>query len=309
MAGKTELLAPAGEEHAGLAALHYGADAVYLGLERFSARAGAVNFSSGRLADFIGYAHSLAPARKVYLALNTLIQENELDQVLDNLQIACESGIDAVIVQDLAVAKLVRDYFPAMKLHGSTQMAIHSLDGVKALHDLGFARVTLARELGLAEIKHIAAASPLEIECFIHGALCYSYSGLCLFSSMASGRSGNRGRCAYPCRELVYSSAFTGGKHLFSLKDMRLGLAVLELAEAGVASLKIEGRKKSPLHVGATVDYYRRLLDGALAKKTYPGRKRFCKLFSPGPGPGIFSTARLTDKSSTSIQLGTEGLN
>lgn len=261
----TELLAPAGEPEAGYAALHYGADAVYLGLERFSARAEAVNFTPRTLAEFAGFAHALSPRRNVYLTLNTVVKERELAVAADTLLAAAEAGIDAVIVQDLGVAGLVKRWFPALALHASTQMAIHNLAGALAARELGFTRVTLARELTLDEIENIAARSGMEIEVFVHGALCYSYSGLCLYSSLTTGRSGNRGRCAYPCREAVTGDAPVAGTHPFSLKDLALGPKVLDLARAGVASLKIEGRKKSPLYVAATVDYYRRLLDGRLA--------------------------------------------
>lgn len=259
-----ELLAPAGEPDSGYAALAYGADAVYLGLERFSARAEAVNFSPRDLAEFVVYAHSLRPARRVYLALNTLIKENEIPSAAATLLEAAECGVDAVIVQDWGVARLVRRHFPGLALHASTQMAIHSLEGALAAKRLGCARVTLARELTLDEVARIVAGvgPDLAIETFIHGTLCYSYSGLCLFSSMATGRSGNRGRCAYSCREAA-DTPF-GRAHPFSLKDMALGERVLDLARVGVASLKIEGRKKSPLYVAATVDYYRRILDGVL---------------------------------------------
>lgn len=264
MSGKPELLAPAGEPASAYAALHYGADAVYLGLKRFSARAEAVNFSPAELGELVGFAHSLQPARRVYLTLNTLVKENELADAAKTLVTATEQGVDAVIAQDLGVAELVRRYCPGVKLHASTQMAIHSLAGAKAVRDLGYDRVTLARELTLGEVEAVAQESGLEVEVFIHGALCYSYSGLCLCSSLKNGRSGNRGRCAYPCREAVYSDVAGGMTHPFSLKDIALGPKVLDLAKAGVRSLKIEGRKKSPLYVAATVDYYRRILDGKL---------------------------------------------
>ena len=262
MSVKPELLAPAGSPDAGYAALHYGADAVYLGLDRFSARAEAVNFTPEELAEFVAYAHSLSPARNVYLTLNTLLKNSELAGAAETLLVAAECGVDAVIVQDLGVAGLVRDRFPGIRLHASTQMAIHSLEGVLAAQRLGCSRVTLARELTLDEVSAIASAVDIEIETFIHGTLCYSYSGLCLFSSVMSGRSGNRGRCVYSCREAADTPA--GRAHPFSLKDMALGERVLDLARVGVASLKIEGRKKSPLYVAATVDHYRRILDGTL---------------------------------------------
>lgn len=264
-----ELLAPAGQPDAGYAALHYGADAVYLGLGSFSARAEAVNFTPDELAEFAAYAHSLPRPRKVYLTLNTLVKQTELPAAADTLLAAAECGVDAVIIQDLGVAKLARERFPTLHLHASTQMAIHSLEGAMLAKQLGFSRVTLARELTLDEVRSIAAESGIEVETFIHGTLCYSYSGLCLFSSMVTGRSGNRGRCVYSCREGAETP--DGFLHPFSLKDMALGERVLDLARAGVASLKIEGRKKSPLYVAATVDYYRRILDGRMTPEEAPG--------------------------------------
>ncbi|MDR1613062.1 MAG: U32 family peptidase [Planctomycetota bacterium] len=261
---RTELLAPAGTPDAGYAALHYGADAVYLGLTRFSARAEAGNFTPGELADFTGYAHSLSPRRNVYLALNTLVDNAELADAAGTLHDGADAGIDAAIVQDLGIMSLVRDSFPDLPFHASTQLAIHNLDGALAARDLGFRRVTLARELTLGEIEAIAGKSGLETETFVHGALCYSYSGLCLFSALASGRSGNRGRCSYPCRARAAVRGRRAACHPFSLKDLALRGRARDLANAGVLSLKIEGRKKSPLYVAAVVDYYRRLLDGSL---------------------------------------------
>ena len=196
-----ELLAPAGSVEAGYAALHYGADAIYLGLEKFSARASATNLSLDDLNDIAGYAHSRPKKRKIYAAINTLVLQDELGGLIDLLGNAAAIGIDAVIVQDLGVLHILRRYFPQVKIHASTQMAIHNLAGAKAAAKMGVKRVTLARELTMDEIAEIAAGSGIETEVFIHGALCYSYSGLCLFSSHLSGRSGNRGKCAYPCRE------------------------------------------------------------------------------------------------------------
>lgn len=250
----TELLAPAGDIEAGYAAIHYGADAVYLGLPSFSARAEAVNFSEAELDAFVAYAH--ARKRKVYVTVNTLIQEAELPRVLETLDRCQHYDVDAVIVQDLGVARLVKQCFPKLALHASTQLAAHNLEGVLALKKMGFSRVVLARELSFQEIQFIQEKSGVEIEVFIHGALCYSYSGLCFFSSFETGRSANRGKCAYPCRGLFE----LGGQsnHPFSMKDLALEKEVLKLK--GV-SLKIEGRKKTALYVAAVVNYYRRILD------------------------------------------------
>ena len=252
---KKELLAPAGDIEAGYAALYYGADAVYLGLQKFSARATAVNFTEENLNPFVGYAHSLG--RKVYVAVNTVVQEQELTDLLLSLDICSRCHVDGIILQDLGVAQLIKTQYPELELHASTQMAVHNKEGALALQKFGFSRVVLARELTLKEIKEIASIPNLETEVFIHGALCYSYSGLCLFSSFESGRSANRGKCLYPCRAEFEGEC--GEKHYFSMKDMALKEDILKLP---VTSLKIEGRKKSALYVAAVTDYYRRILDG-----------------------------------------------
>lgn len=252
---KKELLAPAGDLEAGYAALFYGADAVYLGLKHFSARATATNFDEEELNEFVGFAH--AKGRKVYAAINTLIEENELPELLKSLDICSHCRVDAVILQDLGVARIIREQYPELELHASTQMAVHNKEGALALKKLGFSRVVLARELNLNEIKDIASIPGLETEAFIHGALCYSYSGMCLFSSLECGRSANRGKCLYPCRSEFEGE--NGSRHYFSMKDMALKDDILKMP---VTSLKIEGRKKNALYVAAVTDYYRRILDG-----------------------------------------------
>ena len=252
---KKELLAPAGDIEAGYAALHYGADAVYLGLQKFSARATAINFDEDNLNQFVGYAHHLG--RKVYVTINTVIQEKELTDLLLSLDICSRCHVDAIILQDLGVAQLIKTQYPELELHASTQMAVHNKEGALALQKLGFSRVVLARELTLKEIKEIASIPNLETEAFIHGALCYSYSGLCLFSSFESGRSANRGKCLYPCRAIFEGDC--GEKHYFSMKDMAMQEEILKMP---VTSLKIEGRKKNALYVAAVTDYYRHILDG-----------------------------------------------
>lgn len=260
---RLELMAPAGNLDAGYAALHFGADAVYLGLQRFSARADADNFSLEELDRLTAYAHTLQPPRSVYVAMNTLILQSELSDVIATIAEVADIGVDALIVQDLGVFRVARRYFPGLRLHASTQMAVHNPEGAVVLEQLGFHRVTLARELTLDEIREISKAVSIETEFFAHGALCYSYSGLCLMSSLLLGRSGNRGRCAYLCRDRFGPS---NGKSsfLFSMKDLAVPEYLTALREAGVASLKIEGRKKSPLYVAATVQFYRRLMDGQL---------------------------------------------
>jgi len=278
---KPEIVSPAGSAEAAYAAFEFGADAVYAGVKRFSARADAPNLTFDELGELVGYAHSLTPARRVFVALNTLILDDELDDIVETLARLESSGVDAVIIQDLGVARVAREHFPSLRLHASTQMAVHNRAGVEAAARMGFARVVLARELTLDEIRDCADAClcrarhgrqvpGIEIEVFVHGALCYSYGGLCLFSSHALGRSGNRGRCAQPCRAAFMADASgereaTGAGLPFSMKDLALVDRAGELADAGVAALKIEGRMRSALYVALATDLYRRTLDGRLS--------------------------------------------
>ena len=255
-----ELLAPAGSFETALAAFQAGADAVYLGLDAFSARAEAVNLSVAQLRDLLAWAHPRD--RKVYVTFNTVIDDADLPAAVERLALLDELRPDGLIVQDLGIARLVRTHFPALQLHASTQLVAHNLEGVLALKELGFTRVVLARELSLEEIRAITRRCGTEIEVFVHGALCYSISGLCLFSAMEKNRSGNRGKCAYCCR-LSYAGE-DGAKTLpFSMRDLRLDDCLDALKDAGVASLKIEGRMKSPLYVASVTSHYRQLLDGA----------------------------------------------
>ena len=258
-----ELLAPAGSVDAAWAALAYGANAVYAGLPRFSARAEAVNFTHEQLDELIGYAHALD--RKVYITFNTLVQQHELPAALEALAQIYDLNADGVIVQDMGVARMAKRFFPTLNLHASTQLAVHNLAGAKLLADLGFTRVVLARELSLQEIETITRGCGIETEVFIHGALCYSYSGLCLFSSHRLSRSGNRGRCAYCCRQTFETEA---GKTLpFAMKDFAVGSHFEELLKTGVSSLKIEGRMKGAEYVGAVTDFYRKRLGAPLSTK------------------------------------------
>lgn len=250
-----ELLSPAGDFDTALAAFDAGADAVYCGLADFSARAFAKNFTPDELRDLMRVARERS--RKVYVTFNTLVEEEELPRAAEALSLLESLEVDGVIVQDIGVARLCARHFPRLSLHASTQLVAHNLEGVLALKELGFRRVVLARELTLEEVSSIAKRCGVEIECFIHGALCYSLSGLCLFSAMEKSRSGNRGRCAYCCR-LPFDGAYP-----FSMKDLRLGEDARLLAQAGVASLKIEGRMKSALYVASVVKRYREILDGA----------------------------------------------
>ncbi len=276
-----ELLAPAGNFETALAALAAGADAVYCGLTEFSARAFADNFSLEDLKNLLRYARgnrTLEPsshrAKRVYVTFNTVIDEDNLEAAIEQLSRLDAVRPDALIVQDLGVARICRKHFPALELHASTQLVAHNLEGVLALKELGFKRVVLARELSLEEIGSIAKrCGDLELEVFIHGALCYSLSGLCLFGAMEKGRSGNRGKCPYCCRE----SGKVKGKgeegksadviYPFSMKDLRLGEDVRKLVDAGVASLKIEGRMKSALYVASVTRYYRDILDAEAGKR------------------------------------------
>ncbi len=260
----SELLSPAGSFDCALAAFDAGADAVYCSLAEFSARAYADNFSLAELKDIIRVADRRG--KKVYVAFNTLIDESDFPRAIESLAAIAECKPSALIVQDLGVARICREYFPSLELHASTQLVAHNLEGVLALGELGFKRVVLARELSLQEIVSIAKrCGDIELECFIHGALCYSISGLCLYSAMEKSRSGNRGKCAYCCR---LPAAGKGKEDVFpfSMRDLRLGEDARKLVDASVASLKIEGRMKSHLYVAAVTAYYRAILDGDFAK-------------------------------------------
>lgn len=317
---KMELLAPAGGPEAGYAALHYGADAIYLGLPKFSARADAENFSLDHLDNITGYAHSRSPRRKVYVTVNTLVLQEEMGELIETLAALADIGVDALIVQDLGVLRVVRRHFPEFRLHASTQMAIHNRAGVATARQLGFNRVTLARELTLAEIADSAAVAGIETECFIHGALCYSYSGLCLFSSQAIGRSGNRGRCAYFCRNRFTIAGVRGacapaakppagpaGAFLFSMKDLALPDYLGRLASAGVTAVKIEGRKKSPLYVAAAVNYYRQLLDGKLTAAAGRDGARDIQTIFSRPWTSLFIASRRNQNVVDRVTLGHRG--
>ena len=275
-----ELLAPAGDFETALAAFDAGADAVYCGLSDFSARAFATNFSIAHLKELIRYAHAVGDtdsrpsARRVYVTFNTVIDETNFEEAIDRLSRLEQAGPDAIIVQDLGVARICRKFFPGLTLHASTQLVAHNLEGVMALKEIGFTRVVLARELSFEEIRQIKQrCGDVELEVFIHGALCYSISGLCLYGAMEKGRSGNRGKCPYCCRqELKCEVEERSGRNSalqlsnsthhypFSMKDLRLGEDVKSLAEIGVASLKIEGRMKSPLYVASVTRWYRQFL-------------------------------------------------
>ncbi len=262
---KLEVLAPAGSFESLRAAVNAGADAVYMGGSRFGARAYAQNPEGENLLAAIDYAH--LHGVRLYLTVNTLLKTRELEQELYDYLLPCyEHGLDAVLVQDMGVLKAVREWFPDLPVHASTQMTLNGVGGVKVLKELGAERAVLSRELSLNEIAVISRETGMELETFVHGALCYCYSGQCLFSSILGGRSGNRGRCAQPCR-LAYSAVdekgknLTGEQTLLSPKDICALDLIPEIAKAGVYSLKIEGRMKRPEYTAGVVRIYRKYVD------------------------------------------------
>ena len=254
-----ELLAPAGNREAFAAAVEAGADSVYLGLPRFNARQRAANFSPADLYRAIRIAHERK--RRVYVTLNTLVRERGLAQAAEDFLVARDAGADAVIVQDLGLIRIARHCCPELPLHASTQMSIHNAWGVRALEELGFKRVILARECTLEEIRRIGRGTSLGLEVFAHGALCFSVSGQCLFSSFLGGKSANRGRCTQPCRR----GFGIGGRQEapFSMGDLSLVARLDALSAAGVGTIKIEGRQRSAEYVHTVVTAYRRVLDAS----------------------------------------------
>ena len=292
-----ELLAPAGSPEALTAAVQAGADAVYLGCGPLNARRNAKNFSLEDLARGVAYCH--LRGTKVYLTLNTLLSDRELPLAAETAAFASHAGVDAILVQDLGVARLLRDTVPDVDLHASTQMTVHDLDGIKACADLGMTRVVLSRELSRSAIENLCARSPVEIEIFVHGALCMCYSGQCFLSAVLGGRSGNRGLCAQPCRLAFRWPGDKGNSHPLSLKDMSLAGELRELEEMGVACLKIEGRMKRPEYVSVVTGIYA----AALREHREPTRQELAELeaafsrqgFTQGyyndqKGPAMFGT-------------------
>ncbi len=264
---KIEILAPAGSYGSFMAAVTAGADAVYAGGPRFGARAFADNFTEEQLLSAIDYAH--LHGRKFYLTVNTLLKDAELEELHEYLEPLYRQGLDAVIVQDIGVLSFVREHFPGMDIHASTQMTVTNTEGALFLKEQGAVRVVPARELALEEVYDIVEQTGLEMECFVHGALCYCYSGQCLLSSLIGGRSGNRGQCAQPCR-LPYT---VNGKkeYTLSLKDICTLELIPELVDAGIDSFKIEGRMKKPEYVALVTAMYRKYTDMYLQK----GREGF----------------------------------
>lgn len=260
---RPELLAPAGSPEAFFAAMESGADAVYCGLQEFSARAKARNIALPELAGMLAYARQRQ--RRIYVTINTLVREEELPRLAETLADLEALDVDGIILQDLAVWRMARDHFPGLRLHASTQLTVHNAAGIRTLERMGFKRAVLARELTLEEITAIRRATSLELEHFIHGALCFCYSGQCLFSSWLGGKSGNRGRCAQPCRRRYRYRQNHG--YYFSPNDLSLIDMLPELQRAGIGSFKIEGRMKSAEYVAKVVAAYRQVIDAAPAEK------------------------------------------
>lgn len=266
---KLELLAPCGDWEAFMAAVENGADAVYVGGKLFNARQYASNFDEEKIKEVIHYAH--VRDVNVYQTMNILISDSEMREALKALERSYLAGIDGVIVQDIGLASLIRKLYPDLALHASTQMTVYNLQGVKLLEELGFKRVVLARELSLEEIQYITENTSLEVEVFVHGALCVCYSGQCLMSSIIGGRSGNRGKCAQPCRlpyqllEVGEGSGLPQRKanrgYFMSPKDLCSVDILDKIIKSGVKSLKIEGRMKSAEYVATVVRIYRKYLD------------------------------------------------
>ncbi|MEA4825238.1 MAG: peptidase U32 family protein [Clostridium sp.] len=262
---KIELLAPAGSMESIYAAVQNGADAVYIGGTKFSARAYASNFDEENMIRALEYCHLYNV--KVYVALNILIKEEEVNEALEYIKFLYKIGVDALIIQDTGIAELIKRNFPDFEIHASTQMTVHNGEGAILLNELGFKRIVLSRELSLKEIKYISKDLGIETEVFIHGALCICYSGQCLMSSIIGGRSGNRGRCAQPCRlpyEIINKKSGSIKKgYILSPKDICTLENIKDIIESGASSIKIEGRMKRPEYVAGVVSAYRKAIDEA----------------------------------------------
>ena len=277
---RVELLAPAGNPAAFYGAVNAGADAVYLGSRRFGARAYAENFTNEEITECIRYGHIMGV--RLYLTVNTLMKEEELVELYDHILPFYENGLDGVIVQDFGAFRFLKEFFPDLKLHASTQMTLCSVGGAGLLKNMGADRIVPAREISLEEIKEIKRKVDIELETFIHGAMCYCYSGQCLFSSILGGRSGNRGRCAQPCR-LPYSVEVDGRRsreqYFLSLKDMCTLEHVPELIEAGIDSFKIEGRMKKTEYAAGVTAVYRKYIDRYYEMRAKHGDKEAAERF------------------------------
>ena len=297
MNNKPEILAPAGSMESLIAAVRCGANAVYLGTKGINARRGATNFTFEELKQAVEYCH--ARDVKIYLALNILISDSERELAYKTVEAGLSLGVDAFIIQDLGLAKIIHSHFPTARMHASTQCSVNSPEGFKALEKMGFVRAVLPREMSLDEIKEIRQATDMELEMFLHGALCMCVSGQCYLSSMLGGRSGNRGLCAQPCR-LGFSADASRSCDL-SLKDLSLIGNINEIAQAGVVSLKIEGRMKRPEYVAAAVTSCKKAIDGEYSAsdentlKSVFSRTGFTDGYFTGERKDMFGTRQKED--------------
>ena len=297
MNNKPEILAPAGSMESLIAAVRCGANAVYLGTKGINARRGATNFTFEELKQAVEYCH--ARDVKIYLALNILISDSERELAYKTVEAGLSLGVDAFIIQDLGLAKIIHSHFPTARMHASTQCSVNSPEGFKALEKMGFVRAVLPREMSLNEIKEIRQATDMELEMFVHGALCMCVSGQCYLSAMLGGRSGNRGLCAQPCR-LGFSADASRSCDL-SLKDLSLIGNINEIAQAGVVSLKIEGRMKRPEYVAAAVTSCKKAIDGEYSAsdentlKSVFSRTGFTDGYFTGERKDMFGTRQKED--------------
>lgn len=292
MNNNIELLAPVGSMESLYAAIQNGANAVYLGGKLFNARQYASNFDFDELKEAVDYAHLRDV--KVYITANILVDNSEMENVIDYIKFLYEIDVDGIIVQDLGLANLIREFFPNLDVHGSTQMTINNLPGAEFVYDMGFTRVVLARETPIGEIKYIHNNTPIDLEAFIHGALCVCYSGQCLMSSLIGGRSGNRGKCAQPCRmpsSLIDKNGNTirdwDKKHILSPRDLNTLENLEEIIESGIISLKIEGRMKRPEYVATVVKNYRKALDEGAKNLKPEDKKDVEQIFNRGFTKGL----------------------
>lgn len=292
MNNNIELLAPVGSMESLYAAVQNGANAIYLGGKLFNARQYASNFDYDELNEAISYAHLRGV--KVYVTANILVDNSEMENVIDYIKFLYEIDVDGIIVQDLGLANLIREFFTDLDVHGSTQMTINNLPGAEFLYDMGFTRVVLARETPIDEIKYIHKNTPIELEAFIHGALCVCYSGQCLMSSLIGGRSGNRGKCAQPCRMPSSLIDKNGNiikgwdeKFVLSTRDLNTVESLEEIIISGIVSLKIEGRMKRPEYVATVVKNYRRVLDEGTKNLKPQDKKDIEQIFNRGFTKGL----------------------
>ena len=294
---KTEILAPCGSMESLVAAVRCDADAVYLGTKNFNARKNADNFDFDSLKEAVRYCHERNV--KVYVTVNTLVSDSEMKSAYDTVESSLKAGADAFIVQDIGLAKMIKECFPEARLHASTQCSVNTPDGFKALENLGFSRAVLPREMTLDEIKEIRKSTDMELEIFVHGALCMCVSGQCYLSSVLGGRSGNRGLCAQPCR--LSFSADNSGSFDLSLKDLSLVSHIKEIEGAGVVSLKIEGRMKRPEYVAAAVTACRKAINGEYSQtdekllKDIFSRSGFTDGYFTGERKNMFGTRQKED--------------